>query len=466
MKRLLYILLVFVVTAQTCAALDIVCSPGAIASLLEGKEVDALTVSGSIDASDIFYVADNMPGLKTLDLSRCTITAYNGQPLKGRTQYPTDAIPPAAFAGTAIESVIFPATGTLAIGEGAFAGSRLKRLELPSVKAEIADGAFAACLSLGEVDIHAPATIGRYAFRGCTALRRADLTGVTSLGDKAFASCHALTTVVFDPALAKIGSSAFEGCALTAADLAATRVTALGDRAFADNSCLESITLPKGLKDLGKGAFFDCTALGDITIPAGCTTLPDYALKDSGLRDITMTNVSHIGAYSLKGASAMWHLALPPTLTAIGDNAMEGMSTLESINGSGLTTVPTLGNDVWDGVDQGNVYLIVKGSRVADFADTPQWKEFKIIDSESSGIAENQIADGLRGMITDGILHIETQGADMTLVEVYDPAGQLVATARPMARTCAIDITNHTSQIFIVRTTLADSTVASLKLAR
>ena len=434
----MYILLVFVVTAQTCAALDIVCSPGAIASLLEGKEVDALTVRGSIDASDIFYIADNHPQLKTIDLSQCTITAYNGMPLKGRAQYPADAIPPAAFAGTAIESVIFPATGTAAIGEGAFAGAGLKRLELTSGKAEIADGAFAACLSLGEVDIHAPATVGRYAFRGCTALRRADLLGVTTLGDKAFASCHALTTVVFDPTLAVIGSSAFEGCALTAADLAATRVTALGDRAFADNSCLESITLPKGLKDLGKGTFFDCTALGDITIPAGCTTLPDYALKDSGLRDITMTNVSHIGAYSLKGASAMLHLALPPTLTSIGDNAMEGMSTLESINGSGLTGVPMLGNDVWDGVDQGNVYLIVKGSRVADFADTPQWKEFKIIDSESSGIAENQIADGLRGIITDGILHIESQGADMTLVEVYDTAGQLVATARPMARTLSL----------------------------
>lgn len=466
MRRLLYILLVFVVTAQTCAALDIVCSPGAIASLLEGKEVDALTVRGSIDASDIFYIADNHPQLKTIDLSQCTITAYNGMPLKGRAQYPSDAIPPAAFAGTAIESVIFPATGTLAIGEGAFAGSGLKRLELPSVKAEIADGAFTACLSLSEVDIPAETAIGRYAFRGCTALRRADLSGVTTLGDKAFASCHALTTVVFGPALAGIGSSAFEGCALTAANLAATRVTTLGDWAFADNSCLESITLPQGLKDLGKGTFFDCTALGDITLPNGCTTLPDYALKDSGLRDITMTNVSHIGAYSLKGASAMWHLALPPTLTSIGDNAMEGMTTLESINGSGMTTVPMLGNDVWHGVDQGNVYLIVKGNRVADFADTPQWKEFKIIDSESSGIAENQIADGLRGIITDGILHIETQGADLTMVEVYDPAGQLVATARPMARTCAIDITNHTSQIFIVRTTLADSTVASLKLAR
>lgn len=465
-KRLIYTLLTCVLATQTCVALDIACSPGNFASLLEGQEPNALAISGSIDASDIFYIADKLPGLKALDLSQCTIAAYNGSPIKGSAHYRAGAIPPSAFAGSALESVVFPTKGTLSIGTGAFAASALKKLSLPSVKTDIADGAFAACLSLTEVDIPGATKVGPYAFRACKALTSANLSGVTVLADKAFAACDALKEVAFGPGLVDIGSAAFEGCALVTANLSATAVNAIGDWAFADNSSLENITLPKGLKKLGKGVFFDCNALRDITIPEGCTLLPDYALKDCGLRDITMANVSHIGAYSLKGASEMWHLALPSTLKSIGDNAMEGMTTLASINGSSLTLVPQLGNDVWDGVDQGKVTLLIKSAHVADFANTPQWKEFNIIDAETSSVDENQVATGLRGAITDGILYIESQGAEIAKVEVFDAAGHLLATAAPSSQTCAVDLANHTVKIFIVRTTLADTTVASLKLAR
>ena len=99
------------------------------AGTLSGAVTDVtatdLTISGPIDAADLFWAADNMMSLKTLNLSGATIEAYDGDVLKGRMTYPAGAIPEMSFAGSSLTSIVFPTAGNITIGDTAY-GSILK----------------------------------------------------------------------------------------------------------------------------------------------------------------------------------------------------------------------------------------------------------------------------------------------------------------------------------------------------
>lgn len=97
-----------------------------------------------------------------------------------------------------LESVTLPAT-LKTMGEGAFMGSALKTLPLPTLSAltEISDSAFAACTGLTEVTVPAYIkTVGKGAFADCTAIHTVVLSeGVEILKDQAFQNTTALKSI-------------------------------------------------------------------------------------------------------------------------------------------------------------------------------------------------------------------------------------------------------------------------------
>lgn len=475
-------------TAVAAWGLDVVCTPGSLSGAVSSPAaVTELRLSGSVDAADLFFIAAEMPALRSLDLSQVTVAQYSGSPLRRRTTYPAATIPANAFAGAGITSLSLPAAVNLE--GGAFAGTAITSLAVPSGVTFSGPGAFSSCNDLTEVTLHSAAA-GEYAFAGCNKLAKVTFAGtaaldggafegcpalrdvqgtsaLTSIGARAFDGCPALADFAFGPNLTEIGDRAFAGTALTVADLApCSRLRSIGAWAFADCASLTSVQLPAGLAAVGKGTFFGCTALTSANFPAA--TMDDYVFKGAPLTDsgnIVADGVAKIGDYALKD-SRIADLALPNSLDSIGTGAMEGMTALTDIHAETFDHVPALGDDVWQGVDQRAVTLHLEPGVASEFSATPQWKDFHIEVMSTDTPIIDIAGNGVRGRFDGTTLLVHSQGADMTSVSLYDTAGTLLTVVTAGAAEASVDTSAFSANIYIVAVELAGGSRAVLKMLR
>ena len=115
-------------------------------------------------------------------------------------------------------------------------------------------------------------------------------------------------------------------------------VTRIGDHAFAEQKLL-TINLPARLQEIGDYAFINCKneALRrpyDLKIPASVTTLGSYSftgVTTLGLVDLSETTVTQIGAHTFMNCLALSKVLLPDGVTAIGDRVFAGCAKLTQI---------------------------------------------------------------------------------------------------------------------------------------
>lgn len=122
--------------------------------------LNVLTLSGKINAEDIFYIRDNMPFLKVLDMSLAQIVAYG--------YHPDNVLPEMAFYkeiynsqsySLALEEVRLPETCTT-LGSNAFMYcSNLKRVYLPKSVTSFMYNVFFSCRALEEVHVYNPVPV-------------------------------------------------------------------------------------------------------------------------------------------------------------------------------------------------------------------------------------------------------------------------------------------------------------------
>ena len=103
---------------------------------------------------------------------------------------------------------------------------------------------------------------------------------VTYISNGTFAYCTSLTSVTFAPnsQLTSIGQGGispgvFSGCSSLTSITIPAGVTTIGDYAFSLCTSLTSINIPASVTSIGRFAFGGCTSLTGITIPAGVTSL-------------------------------------------------------------------------------------------------------------------------------------------------------------------------------------------------
>ena len=92
-------------------ALEVECTPGNLASLIDDTSITSLTVTGQMDARDFKFIADELDELTTVDLSGATIVSYSNhaKPLfNNEVDYPENCIPPMAFFGKKITQITKP----------------------------------------------------------------------------------------------------------------------------------------------------------------------------------------------------------------------------------------------------------------------------------------------------------------------------------------------------------------------
>jgi len=259
----------------------------------EATTVTNFTVTGNIDARDVYFMRDSMPVLSVVNIGGVQIKAYGGSP--------DNILPISSFAHkTTLTSITLP-TGSISIGDTAFAG----------------------CIGLtGNLTIPNNVTsIGAAAYKNCSGFKGSIIIGnsVTSIGDSAFANCFGVAGGL------TLGNS----------------VTSIGNYAFGDDLWLTgSLNIPVSVISIGDGAFGGCDFTGSLTIPNFVTSIGKYAFDDNEFTgNLTLGNsIKTIGDYSFnvfEGFSGP--LTIPESVISIGDGAFGGCAFTGSL---------TLGNSI------------------------------------------------------------------------------------------------------------------------
>lgn len=470
-------------------------APGSLKdAFTEPKNVLVLDVKGSVDASDLFFISENMPELTSLNLADASIAPYNGAAIQGVGKYDASLIPAGVFAGTKIENIVLPSAGNITVGEMAFAGSAVKKLSVSAPNIVIADGAFSSCPQLKTVVLtgvklsdyvfaNCPvletvtlsniSAVPAASFAACPSLDQVDgLAAVASVGEKAFAGCSALTGVTFGPKLRTIGSAAFKNSGLE--NLALENCSALdsiGAWAFADCAHLENAHLGDAVKFVGEGAFFDCPALENVYFPQNISELSPYIFKGNASlasSDMVNGNTATIGDYALMGMTSLEEVKLPAALTYIGKGAMEGTTGLRRIHAEDTESVPELGDDVWAGINPQDVELYILSTQYDDYHNAAQWQDFKFMVStaEPGVVTEAPTQVAVEGRFVGQNLELRSRGADINVVDIYLTSGSLAMRETPRAVEATLNTSSIAGNIFIVECTLSDNSRATLKLIR
>lgn len=254
------------------------------------------------------------------------------------------------------------------IGDGAFSGANITKLQIVNPDTVIGAYAFENCIALEEIVLPdtAGVVIGTRAFScaetgtdaSSSLAKIANLDKVTQVGDYAFAGA-ALTSVVIG-ANATYGEGAFFLSKLTEVTVGAN--TSFGLGAFQYCTSLTKVIMPEdGGVHFGRACFAYDTKLMTIDLTKtddtiedetfyGCSSLTaanlenvkyigNYAFSDCGsIASITLPVVVEIGEGAFAryatyggGAPAVRNIVLPETLVKIGDGAFLGCESLESI---------------------------------------------------------------------------------------------------------------------------------------
>ena len=166
--------------------------------------------------------------------------------------------------------------------------------------------------------------------------------GVTKVGPGVFDECMALETLLIKGEDTRIDATAFLYCyklkdVTAPADVLSMIFKAKLERAhvtkgvvrasdFANATALTDLTLGAAVT-VEPGAFDACTALASVTLSAAQLD----AIPKAGIKSLSITHVTALGAEMLSGFTALETITLPKTLQEISPDAFLGMTSLQNV---------------------------------------------------------------------------------------------------------------------------------------
>lgn len=482
------------VSAQTVTA--VTTAAGTLKSVLTTApdRVATLIVQGPVDAGDLEFINTKMTSLESLDLKAATIEAYYGagHDINGIQRYDANYVPEMIFAGLKAKTLTLPTTEKLRIGEAAFVGAALTTVTIPANVGMVGDGAFAGCPALTSVVVKTNTGLGTDIFANCTSLTKADISALTEVPVRMFDGCTMLSDVIVNPNYTAISSAAFRGCkALKSFDFVSTLTSlqtsafecsglqkvdmtacqnlfAIGKYAFANCNDLTEAMFADNIVNILDGALFNCDKLTKIQLPAGISGISAAMLSNTriaGKLELPKMLMS-IGDYALTGCSVS-ELDIPASVFYLGDEAMSDMSELKRIDVSKHISIPSIGADVWSGVDQSGVKLIVADDMYGEFKTAEQWKEFDIeMVSGTDDIASETADVSVKGRFEGTDLHIVAAGVLINRVELYDVSGALLTAVDTSENEIVIPTADYSTRVYVVNVLLANGNRAAVKIMR
>ena len=262
----------------------------------------------------------------------------------------------------ASEEIVIPSSVT-SIGDSAFYGSQLSRVNIPSSVTSIGNGVFAGCMKLADITIPSGVTnIGDNAFADCINLIYAGCTNlnnevsipssVTNIGDNAFRNCKSLDLVINNTERnVTVGSNAFEGCKSVTWEIPDKESTGLqfevsGTTAMVvkgDYSKLDSAFIPSKVKINGNvytvtgivnNAFYNCKSLTDVKVSGGVTNMGVATFSGcENLETVVLGDgIKKISNSLFNGCASLSDINIPASVTEIDGSAFEGCASLASID--------------------------------------------------------------------------------------------------------------------------------------
>ena len=431
---------------------------------LDPTSTTSLSLTGSMDARDFKFLADNFTALKSLDISNVSILEYSSkEKLFGNfVHYPTGELPPCCFMGMGLTSVALPSELS-SIGEGAFAGcSALTTVAIPSTVFNIGDYAFSGNAALVSVTGGENLMqIGDYAFSKCPVLAQVPTVAVTEIGAYAFLGDVSLKNVAFPIMLSTIGEGAFKESGLQSVDLSqSVGLTTIGAWAFADNAELVSVTLPESVTSVGEGAFFYDSALNAITLPQNVAVINNFAfgnVENITNKDFLPASVKTIGDYAFSDWADIVNFVIPSSVEYIGSGAFRNWTALSLLEAAPATP-PALGEDVWEGVDKSGVSLITLPDAQNLYKSADQWKDFFF-----AAVEEDIANSDIKVSIVDNILTVSSP-SELASVTIYDLSGIVVMHKNVSGNKATLNLGGLNAKVYVVRCTLATGKTEFIKI--
>ena len=197
---------------------------------------------------------------------------------------------------------------------------------------EIGADAFLQAVSVTRVTVPAGVTtIGDRAFELCSSLTRITLSeGLTKIGEAAFSQCASLTGIAIPSTVTEIGESVLLGCS----SLESIKVVNGNAKYHSDGNCLIETythTLLAGCRESVIPADGTVTAIGKQAFN-GCSLLESIEIPDG---------VTRIGWAAFQGCSSLKSVTIPDSVTAIDGLTFHTCIVLESIDiPAGVTEIP------------------------------------------------------------------------------------------------------------------------------
>lgn len=256
----------------------------------------------------------------------------------------------------ALKTINFGNPSTLEeIGQSAFWGSGLEKVELPASLKKLGTYAFKSNTNLKEVTVAGGSQLeylGDRAFESCSNLETFKFLGTNSLktiGTSAFGGDSKLTSFNIPKGVTNIKTGAFDGCSSmkTVTFEAPAQVTTISEGAFQGASALERIELPESVTTIGKDAFNKCKSLKEIVIPKNVTSIDPTGFQECAALEKFTVDPANAVYSSVDGfllskdkkvlkafppaKAGTYYTLLPPTIEEIGKQAFYYVQELENV---------------------------------------------------------------------------------------------------------------------------------------
>ena len=289
------------------------------------------------------------------------------------------------------------------IGSGAFSGcNNLNTITIGAGLTEIVSGLFSNLNNLENITIGSGVTnIGSEAFIDCGSLTSIAIPdSVESIGSGAFTGCNNLNTITIGAGLTEIVSGLFSNLNNLKNITIGNGVTKIGDNAFKNCGSLTSIAIPDSVESIGSGIFAGCSSLKSISLGAniesinkemfqGCNSIEQFSGKFATEDGYALASNGTLMVFAK--ACGIDEYTIPADITYIEERVFANCSNI-SLFRFESTTPPTLGEGVFEGVDNLQISIPIEAVEAYLTCDWPYDYRRAIIELDDI----NNIPDSCR----------------------------------------------------------------------